>query len=132
MRARFLVTFCVLALLISACGSEGESEEPDTGSDNPPTTSTPNAADEDTTTDGQTGDEDSGAQDDTTGAQGLPPGGTGTVTLDGEKIEPAWVGSCLIDEQFDPQPGDLDVNVSLDGGLEALFLEVSMNETMGV
>lgn len=128
MTRRVLTTLCI-ALLISACGSNGGSTEPEADLDNPPTTANPDAGDQ-----GDPADEGgpSGSKDNSDGAGGLPRGGTGTVTLDGETIEPAWVGNCQIDEQFDPQPGDLDVNVSLDGGLEALFLEVSTRDTVGV
>jgi hypothetical protein len=129
MRPRALTALCVLALLISACGSDGGSAEPTGDLDNSSANTTAGSADTDTPSDegGQ-----SGSEDDSDTAGGLPSGGSGTVILDGETIEPAWVGNCQIDEQFDPQPGDLDVDVSLDGGLEALFLGVSVRETRGV
>lgn len=121
-------------MLVGACGSEGDSAEPDADQDNPPTTVATNApSDEESMDAGGTDDgSQSGSNDNSDAAQGLPPGGSGTVTLNGETIEPAWVGNCQIDEQFDPQPGDMDINVSLDGGLEALFLEISMSDVMGV
>lgn len=52
------------------------------------------------------------------------------MTIDGETIESDWVGNCEIDETFDPQPGDLDLTASLDGDLQALFLEISNQELM--
>ena len=134
MRGRFVSVVCMMALIAGACGSEGGSTEPDTESNNSPTTVSTNSPSTSASADtGSAGDEGGQAESNDPGsAAGLPPGGTGTVTIDGETIEPAWVGNCAIDEQFDPQPGDLDVSVSLDGGLEALFLEVYMIEEMGV
>lgn len=126
MRRRILIALCITALIVGACGSEGESPEAEPDSDTSATPTTQEAGNE------QEGGGQTDSQDNSDSGGGLPPSGSGTVTLDGETFEPAWVGNCQIDEQFDPQPGDLDVNVSLYGGLEALFLEISMSDVMGV
>lgn len=61
---------------------------------------------------------------------GFPPGGVGTVVIDGQTFDSPWVGNCEIDELFNPSPDDLDLSASLGsfGGIDAFFLEVSYRE----
>lgn len=104
----------------TACGGSAA-----TGSDSSGTAQTPATA-PDAGTDQPT------PEDDGPSIGGLPPGGTGTITIDGETIDSPWVGNCQIDEQFDPSPGDLDISAGLGDGIEALFLEINQRETVGV
>lgn len=118
---RLLTTLAVLALLLAACGGTADSETGADSTGGESSQSTP-ADDEPATPSTQAPSE--GGSDGGSASSGLPPGGTGTVTVDGETIESEWVGNCMIDEQFDPQPGDLDLTAGL-GGIQALFLEIS-------
>jgi hypothetical protein len=115
---------CALALVVAACGGDGGGESSgDTsasGTDTEQTTA-PEAQSDATQPDA---DEPSNQG----GAEGLPPGGTGSVTIDGEPVEVRWVGNCIIDERFNPHPDDLDLVVALDGGLNALFIEIGFED----
>lgn len=123
---RTLTTLCVLALVLAACGGDDGATDPDSALEGDDSgAAVENGSGEDDTNDTET--PDTQPSDDGGSAQGLPPGGSGTVTIDGETLEPEWVGNCLIDETFDPQPGDLDLTASF-GGLDALFLEISNDE----
>lgn len=124
---RMLMMLCALTMVTTACGSGDETAATDA------TTATDTTAGGSVDTDqpavttheaGSDNDDDAGSNDGGNGARGLPPGGTGTVTINGEVIDSEWVGNCEIDEMFDPQPGDLDLTASLGGGLDALFLEI--------
>lgn len=114
-----LVLACALVLLLAACGGSDSTTDTTIGSSSDDSGSPDTEASE-TTVAPDEADSDNG---DSSG--GLPSGGTGTVTVDGETIESDWVGNCIIDEQFDPHPDDLDLTASLGGGLNALFLEIS-------
>ena len=123
---RVLLFLCVIALIVTACGGDSGGDEPsavteavDSQTDD---TDAPETGTETEDTESNDGSSDEGS------ATGLPPGGSGTVTIDGETIEAQWVGNCIIDEQFDPHPDDLDVVAALDGGLNALFIEVGYEE----
>ena len=120
---RMITAVCLLALVLAACGG---ADSGDTATSSPgattPQETTNNGATDTTEPTKDEEPEDQGSQSGS--SSGLPPGGTGTVTIGGETIESTWVGNCMIDEQFDPQPGDLDLTASL-GGIEALFLEIS-------
>ena len=124
---RMAISLCVLSFAIAGCGGEDGAADPAEPTGDART---------DTTSEGaftQADDESQAPDADRSGdgpPNGLPPGGTGTVVVDGETIEARWVGNCEIDEMFDPHPEDLDLTASLDGGLQALFLEVSNQELM--
>jgi len=120
---RVLPLLCVLILIVAACG--GDSGEGASVATTVPESQTDQTTAPDTQADSAGTDEGSSDQG---SAQGLPPGGTGTVTIDGETIEAQWVGNCIIDEVFDPHPDDLDLVAALDGGLNAIFIEVSFRE----
>jgi hypothetical protein len=114
---RLFVVLLAISLVLAACG--GETSDPQDG--NSGDTQQP-ADDVDS---GGTEATDPPQSDDSGGGGGLPPGGTGTVTVDGEEIQVDWVGNCLIDEQFNPHPDDLDLTAALGNGIEALFIRVS-------
>lgn len=116
-----LVGLFVASMALAACSAGGNADDEGTVEpDNTPATTLASSGKE-------PGSNGGGSS----GPRGLP-GGSGTVTINGESIEPAWVGNCIIDERFSPQPGDLDLTVSLDGGLDALFLRVSMRDVIGL
>lgn len=114
-----ITAVCLLALVLAACGgADSDSSAADSPADTAATDSeTPEA------TEPSGGDEEEPSDD--SGSSGLPPGGTGTVTVAGETIEASTVLNCTIDPQFDPQPGDLDLTAALGQGIDALFLELS-------
>lgn len=116
---RVTPVLCALALLLAACGG-GESTATTAGADEPQENEQSGTQPATDTTDAQSSDSDSSGG----GTSGFPPGGTGTVTIDGETIESDWVGNCLIDETFDPHPDDLDLSAGLGSGIDALFLEI--------
>lgn len=122
---RLAITLSVLLVAVAACGGGDGASDP---------SGTVGAGAAETTAVAGSGGEaeapDPEPSDRGDANRGLPPGGTGTVTIDGEAIESQWVGNCEIDEMFDPQPGDLDLTASLGGGLQALFLEISNRELM--
>jgi hypothetical protein len=125
---RLAITLCVLLLAIAACGDEGGTADTTELAGDAGTATTANGSSADTGVEAEATDPES--SDDGAANRGLPPGGTGTVTIDGETIESEWVGNCEIDETFDPRPGDLDLTASLGGGLQAFFLEISNQELM--
>ena len=109
---------CLLALVLAACGGADSDGDANTNQTNP-------VADD---SGGSDSNEPTGGGDDEpseeSGSSGLPGSGTGTVTVGGGTIESQAVLNCTIAEQFDPQPGDLDITASF-GGIEALFLEIA-------
>ncbi len=116
-----------LALVASACAGDG-------GSVVQPESAPATSAGSETTVVAASPDTTGGAADspDEQGAPaGFPPGGDGTVVVDGETFEAEWVGNCKIDEVFNPHPDDLDLSASL-GGLDVLFLEISFRDVAGV
>lgn len=117
---KWLGALVALVLVVAACGGDSG------GSDDGEPAGTSDASTTDETP--QTQPPDTEGSDDPGSAGGLPPGGTGTVTIDGETIDAEWVGNCMIDEQFDPHPDDLDLTASLGSGIDALFVRVSYQE----
>lgn len=111
----------VLALVTVACGSE-DSGDPGEATD---VTSVAERSTESTAESSSEPD-----SQEPSAPQGLPPGGTGRVTVDGTAIDSEWVGNCLIDEMFDPHPDDLDLTAGLGSGIDALFVEI-FNEEVG-
>ena len=114
---RTIMAFCVLALVLAACGG-ADSDSPST--DAPAETGASDSETPDPTEPSDGGDDESPED---SGSSGLPSGGTGTVTVASETIESSTVLNCIIDPQFDPQPGDLDLTATLGQGIDALFLE---------
>ncbi len=115
---RTITAVCMLALVLAACGG-GDSDSPATSG--PADTAATDSGTPDTTNPSGGGEVD--PPDDA--PSGLPEGGTGTVTVGGETIESSTVLNCLIDPQFDPLPGDLDLTAALGQGLDALFVQIA-------
>ena len=122
---RVVPVVCALALLLAACGGDGDSTASTAASDASQEGGSSDTQPSPDPTEATGGDSDSSGGGDTSG---LPPGGTGMVTIDGETIESQWVGNCIIDEVFDPHPDDLDLVAALGRGSSALFLEVRFEE----
>ena len=126
---RMSISLCVLLLTIPGCGGDdGAVDSVDAAGDTRTDTTTSDGALPETDDESEAPAADRSG--DGTSSRGLPPGGTGTVVVDGETFDTHWVGNCEIDEMFDPHPEDLDLTASLDGGLQALFLEISNQELM--